>query len=290
MSKALGLSRQKASINPAASSMLNELKKIDTSTVDSVNEILANNAYALSQTLENRPDYVYNVEASDNARQRMEDAVYNSYLEKLVPQFAAQAEDLDTKLQNQGLSIGSEAYQRAMGSLQGSYNSALNQAAYQSVLAGQNAYSNSLNDSISAANFNNSARMLPVSEILSLISNSPTEFDILQTKYKVGNNAYNDLYERRRQYQNDQSERLNQTMNTLGKVGSAFLVSDERLKENLQKVGKLNNGLDVYLFNYKHDKTPRIGLIAQEVQAINPEAVIEDENGYLHIRYDLAVK
>ena len=67
-------------------------------------------------------------------------------------------------------------------------------------------------------------------------------------------------------------------------------MSDKRLKENirsarygLNEVRKIN----VYNFNYKNDlKTPKIGVIAQEVQKIIPEAIIKMENGYLTVIFD----
>lgn len=52
----------------------------------------------------------------------------------------------------------------------------------------------------------------------------------------------------------------------------------------------MNNGLTVYCFNYKGDNRPQIGLLAQEVQKIKPEAVAENEDGYLMVRYDLATE
>lgn len=288
MSKSLGFSGSSAQINPATWYMMNYLNGIDTKTVDNTNKNMAQAGYNLSQTLSSRPDYVYTVDGSDEARQRAENAVYNSYVDKLTPQFANQTADLETKLQNQGLSVGSEAYQRAMTDLQNAQNDALNQAAYNSVSAGQNAFSNSLSDSIASGNFTNGARMLPVSEILSLISNSPSGYDVTQAKFNLLNGAFADKYQLQRQYDNDQAARLRETAKTAASIAASL--SDIRFKENLHKVGKLDNGLDVYLFNYKNDKTPRLGLIAQQVRKIRPEAVIEDKSGYLSVRYDLAVK
>ncbi len=288
MSKSLGFSGSSAQINPATWYMMNYLNGIDTKTVDNTNKNMAQAGYNLSQTLSSRPDYVYTVDGSDEARQRAENAVYNSYVDKLTPQFANQTADLETKLQNQGLSVGSEAYQRAMTDLQNAQNDALNQAAYNSVSAGQNAFSNSLSDSIASGNFTNGARMLPVSEILSLISNSPSGYDVTQAKYNLLKGAFADKYQLQRQYDDDQAARLRETAKTAASIAASL--SDIRFKENLHKVGKLDNGLDVYLFNYKNDKTPRLGLIAQQVRKIRPEAVIEDKSGYLSVRYDLAVK
>jgi len=288
MSKSLGLSGSSAQINPATWYMMNYLNGIDTTTVDNTNKNLAQAGYELSQTLNNRPDYIYSVDGSDNARQRMEKAVYSSYIDKLIPQFSNQISDLDTRLQNQGLGVGSEAYQRAMTDLQNTQNEALNQAAYNSVSAGQSSFSNSLSDSIAAANFSNNARMLPVSEILSLISTSPSSIDIAQQKYNLLSNAFSNQAQLQRQYDSDQATRLLNTAKTAASIAS--MMSDVRFKENLKKVGKLDNGLDVYLFNYKNDKTPRIGLIAQEVRQVKPEAVTEDKSGFLYVNYALAVK
>lgn len=289
MSKSLGLSSYSAKINPAALSALGYLNSVDTSMVDNTNKTLASTGYDLSQTLDSRPDYIYSVDGSDDARQRAEKSLYQSYIDKLTPQFANQTSDLETRLQNQGLSVGSEAYQRAMTDLQNTQNSALNQAAYESVLAGQEAFSNSLSDSIRSANFSNDARMLPVSEILSLISTSPSKYQVEMDKYKIASAAYNDMYNRQDQYNQQRDAALKQTMNNIG-TALAVVASDVRFKENLKVVGKLDNGLKVYCFNYKNDKTPRIGLIAQEVRKVKPNAVVEDKSGYLYVRYDLATE
>ena len=76
-------------------------------------------------------------------------------------------------------------------------------------------------------------------------------------------------------------------------AGSALtayaLGSDIRIKENISQVGSLDNGLPVYLFNYKGNKTPQIGLMAQDVEKVNNEAVVEID-GIKHVYYGKAVK
>ena len=67
------------------------------------------------------------------------------------------------------------------------------------------------------------------------------------------------------------------------------LSSDIRVKENISQVGLLDNGLPVYLFNYKGNKTPQIGLMAQDVEKVNNEAVVEID-GIKHVYYGKAVK
>jgi hypothetical protein len=65
------------------------------------------------------------------------------------------------------------------------------------------------------------------------------------------------------------------------------MFSDERLKEFIEPVGELYDGTNVYRYNYKGDPTPRIGLIAQEIEKTRPDAVIEI-GGYKALRYDKA--
>lgn len=59
----------------------------------------------------------------------------------------------------------------------------------------------------------------------------------------------------------------------------AKLLSDERLKENLTKVGMLADGTPIYSFNYKGEDTTRIGVSAQDMEHINPDAVTEYDTG-----------
>ena len=67
--------------------------------------------------------------------------------------------------------------------------------------------------------------------------------------------------------------------------------SDKRLKdiigENLDAMDKINR-IKVYNYTFKKDdlKTPHVGVIAQELQKVFPNAVTKDENGYLQIRHE----
>ena len=71
-------------------------------------------------------------------------------------------------------------------------------------------------------------------------------------------------------------------------IGS-LLFSDVRLKENVQKVGRLFNGLNVYTFRYKGSPTTHMGVLAQEVEKVHPEAVGEI-GGYKAVDYEKAVQ
>lgn len=69
-------------------------------------------------------------------------------------------------------------------------------------------------------------------------------------------------------------------------LGGIF--SDRRLKEDIKAVGKLDNGLTVYSYRYKAGGPVQIGLMADEVEKVAPEAIGES-GGFKTVRYDLAV-
>lgn len=74
----------------------------------------------------------------------------------------------------------------------------------------------------------------------------------------------------------------------LTKVPFLSFLSDRRLKTNVEKVGQLDNGLGVYEFEYTFDKnkTRYVGVMADEVRKIQPEALGEQVEGYDTVRYD----
>ena len=67
--------------------------------------------------------------------------------------------------------------------------------------------------------------------------------------------------------------------------------SDVTLKHDIVLLGHLDNGLGFYRFAYNGGDTAYVGVMAQEVQQIAPEAVVRGRDGYLRVFYDkLGVK
>lgn len=95
-------------------------------------------------------------------------------------------------------------------------------------------------------------------------------------------------------YNSQQAANSNLTGGLLGlggMLGAGYMMSDIRTKENIIKIGTLPNGLPFYQFEYKpefkdeagHGKF--VGVMAQEVEMVQPEAVITRPDGYKAVNY-----
>jgi hypothetical protein len=63
------------------------------------------------------------------------------------------------------------------------------------------------------------------------------------------------------------------------------------LKHDVTLLGHLDNGVGFYRFSYNGDRKAYVGVMAQEVQTVRPEAVVRGRDGYLRVYYDtLGVK
>ncbi len=62
--------------------------------------------------------------------------------------------------------------------------------------------------------------------------------------------------------------------------------SDIALKHDVVLLGHLDNGLGYYRFSYLGSDKAYVGVIAQEVQAVLPQAVTRGSDGYLRVHYE----
>lgn len=68
----------------------------------------------------------------------------------------------------------------------------------------------------------------------------------------------------------------------------ALAGSDRRIKRDVALVGQTFDGQPLYFFRYVDDDTPRVGLMAQDVEKRDPEAVVEI-GGVKHVDYARAL-
>lgn len=202
----------------------------------------------------------------------VQDAYYNQATRLLNNQFDQQRRTADTNLINRGIQTGTEQYNQVMGDLQDRQNATLQDIADQAVYMGD------ANIGQKIGNVNSLAGGRDINTLIGMDSGSNSAYD---DKYQ------SDIY--RNAMRNERNANMLSFAGALG--GLAF--SDKRLKENLKPVGKLNNGLKVYVGNYKKetglDTTPQLFLLAQEVQKKHPEAVAK-KFGALAVNYKQAVK
>lgn len=83
------------------------------------------------------------------------------------------------------------------------------------------------------------------------------------------------------------SSGMSSIMSSVAAIGGAAMMafSDTRLKENIEEIGTLPNKIKVYKYNYIWETAPQIGVMAQQVQGIMPNAVKCHTSGYYMVDY-----
>ena len=73
--------------------------------------------------------------------------------------------------------------------------------------------------------------------------------------------------------------------NMMGGGKQAAILSDRRLKTSVVKIGALPSGISVYRFKFIGSDAEHIGVMADEVEKVIPEAVSKNEAGYYMVDY-----
>lgn len=237
----------------------------------------ANNQSAAVQESLSNPFQFDNQAAADWA--------YDLGSSRLDPRFAQEEASLRTRLTNQGIREGSQAWNNAMSQLSQGKNDAYNQL----MLQGR---SQAYNEALTTRN-------QPLNELNALLSGSqltnPGTASSATPQTSVGGVDYSGLVQSNYQSQLANSgSALGGLFGLAGTIGAGAIkagaFSDERLKTDISLVGKLDNGLNVYAYRYKSGGPMQIGLMAQEVEKVNPSAVFEHENGFKMVDYAEAVR
>lgn len=223
-----------------------------------------------------------------NVDQAISDKITSLGKTRLDPQWAANDAKQAASLANQGITPGSEAYDNAMRS----YNASKNDA-YNSMYLSGNAQAEQ--ESLAERN-------QPINEISALLSGSqvstPTFSSTPQTSVAgtdvagITQNAYLDANQQAQQSVAANNAMMGGLFSLAGSglQAATMKFSDERLKEDVEKVGELDNGLPVYSYRYKAGGPKEIGLIAQDVEKKIPDAVMGDIFGRKMVDYGKAVR
>lgn len=204
---------------------------------------------------------------------------------RLDPMMQQRREGLENKLYNQGVRPGTEAWQRAMTEVGQQENDAYNQLMLQG--RGQ-----AVQEALTARN-------QPINEITALMSGgqvSQPNFVGTPQSQVAATDYMGAVGMQQAALQNNYNQQMGQQNAIYGALGSAaggigggmMMKSDRRAKTNIKRVGELDNGLSVYSFRYIGSDMTQIGLMADEVEQLHPEAVVEI-GGVKHVYYDRAV-
>ncbi len=71
------------------------------------------------------------------------------------------------------------------------------------------------------------------------------------------------------------------------KFANPIKLSDERLKRDIVKVGERPDGLGIYLYRYLWSPIVHLGVMAQEVLKVKPQAVVTTPSGFYAVDYGM---
>jgi hypothetical protein len=216
-----------------------------------------------------------------NMNSEVENRLYELGRSRLDPRFNDQRASLEQSLANRGITLGSEAYDRAMGGFEQSRNDAYNQLALtgrgqavQEVLAQRNQ---------------------PINEISALMSGSQvSQPNFIGTPQAQQANTdvagiYNQNFQNQMGIYNAQMNQQNAMMGGVaGLAGNAMRFipwSDRRLKKNIVELGIDRTGLMGVEWTYIWGGPRFRGYMAENVRELYPDAAILMPNGYWAVDY-----
>lgn len=216
-----------------------------------------------------------------NPGQTAQDAIES----RLNPMFDRQQSALDTQLANQGVARGSEAANNAYDDFGRQKNDAYMQAALQGINVGQDARQQSLQEQEFLRN-----------EPLNMVNALRTGNQVSLPQFQQGGqqqtapganllDATNSNYQNQLGQFNANAASQSNSMNGLFSLAASaapLLLSDRRLKTNIVKIGEYH-GHNVYEYDIFGEH--KMGVMAQEVALINPDAVKVHRTGYMMVDY-----
>jgi hypothetical protein len=226
--------------------------------------------------------------------------------DRAAPQMQRDQDALRQRLANQGVTVGTEAWRAAQDDYSRAQNDFRLGADVQAGNAAAQQYGLEANTRDRAIQEMTNLRTQPINEVAALLGTGngvqqPQFSQVPQTQVSptdVSGNYWN-AYQGQLAQQQMQQQSANATTGGLFGLGGTLLggamkyglgaVSDIRMKDNIRRIGQTDDGQPLYFFTYKHDPdTPHVGLMAQDVEKIRPDAVFEID-GVKHVDYGKAL-
>lgn len=217
-----------------------------------------------------------------NPGQSYQDAM----MSRIQPQIERENQSSDAQLANQGIMPGSVAYDNAKRVLNQSHNDLLNNATVQGFNTGLASNQNSFQQQA----YN---QMQPINVINALRTGSqvqnPTFTNVPQQQTTAGADilgATNAGYQAQLGNVNAQNASRSNMLSGLMNMGAAgaMYFSDRRLKRNIKRIGIHPIGIGIYSYDYVWGQ-PHVGVMADEVEKVIPDAVVVHPSGYKMVDY-----
>ena len=221
----------------------------------------------------------------------------DAYMQRLAPQLQQGREQLQQQLANKGIDIGSTAYDRAMQTQAQRENDLLLGATTQGFGVGQQARQSALqeqaylrNEPLNTLSAVRTGSQVTGPQFVNSAQQATTAGPDLLGAAQMTNNAQMGAYNAQQAGQNSMTQGL------MGLAGAGMMAfSDVRLKQNIQPVGVLANGLTLYSYEYIDEvklhplagEGMQVGVMAQEVEQVFPYAVKTLDDGYKVVDYGL---
>ena len=280
-----------------------------TQTYSPAQQALANSTNTLNQGLMNTAntglDYANQVLSQPgvdtsklastgiNPGQSYQDAM----MSRLAPQIDRENNQLEQQLANRGIAAGTDAYNQAKQLQAQNQNDRLNSATVQGMNTGLAANQQGFQQQA----YN---QMQPINVINALRTGSQVQNPSFVNTPQQANTAGPDIlgatnaqYQNQLNAYNAQQAQSGGFLGGLMSLGGSALMSptgtfsDERLKTDIKQIGTHKLGIGIYTFKYKkgHNlpKGTQVGVMAQEVEKVIPEAVTTAENGYKLVNYGM---
>lgn len=220
-------------------------------------------------------------------------SVIDAMMGRANEDYTKQSDELNSNLIASGIRPGTKAYDNAQQMIERSRNDARNLAEISGGNAASQAYNVDANRRQQAISELLAQRQVPLNEVNALMTGSQVSNPFAVPNYSqsasvapapifganTATGQYNtDLYNAKVGSQNS----MTQGLFGLGAAG-LMAMSDRRLKSFIKRIGihRLGIGIYKYLIYGKNS----IGVMAQEVLKVKPEAVITMPNGYLAVNY-----
>lgn len=205
--------------------------------------------------------------------QNTQDALYQKQMQYLAPEQKLQSEQEQSQLANMGATVGSAAYNNEMDRIGRQQQAQTSDARTQAITGAGAEQSRLFGLGTQGLTNQITARNAPLNEYETLAGNGAGAQATAQTPDISG--AFNSNYQGAVNSANAQTASQNQTESSLASAAmlAAMFFSDRRLKEDIKKVGKTDDGLPVYTYKYKGDSRTQMGVMAQDVEKERPEAV-----------------